>query len=410
MADKKQYLIRKSNELINAPHDLSLNELRLFLAMISKIKPTDTDLKTYRISFKELEELTKSTRNFTYSSIKNILIKLRSRVVVIKLGEDKERITGYIGFVDIDKGKGYVDVNFDERLKPFLVELQAKYTKYDVQYVLPMQSSYSIRIYELLKQYQKLSVREYYLEELRHVLQIDPGIYEKYNDFKKRVILQAQSEINAMTDIKFSFEEIKEGKKVIGLRFNIYPNNYDISKEEIVSHDYLELVDRLTNYGIAENMVKKIVDECDNDYDRLHSNINYALSQNKPQDQVAGFIIYCIKNDLQPPVSKQQMHLEIIKDQEIEQKDLQEQFEKQKNKKIDRLVKSKSDEFTKMDFIQYMQEQFPANYKVLLKKSPDEFSLEDMKENKFFKIFLGSRYLKKEENEFEYFVNSKKKK
>jgi len=273
-----------------------------------------------------------------------------------------------------------------------------------------MQSSYSIRIYELLKQYQKLSMREYYLEELRHVLQIDPGIYEKYNDFKKRVILQAQSEINALTDIKFSFEEIKEGKRVIGLRFNIYPNNYDISKEEIVSHDYLELLERLSNYGIAENIVKKIAEEYDNDFDRLHSNINYALSQNKPQEQLSGFIIYCIKNDLQPPVNKQQMQIEIIKDQQKEQTDQKEQFEKQKHKKIERLIKTKSDEFTKLDFIQYMQEQFPNNYKILLKKSPDEFTLDDMKDNKFFKIFLGNKYLKKEDNEFESFVNSKKKK
>ena len=45
--------------------------------------------------------------------------------------------------------------------------------------------------------------------------------YSIYNNFKNKVILQAQKELAEKTDISFEFEEIKTGRKVTGIKFCI---------------------------------------------------------------------------------------------------------------------------------------------------------------------------------------------
>ena len=43
----------------------------------------------------------------------------------------------------------------------------------------------------------------------------------KYHDFKKRVILTAQRELDRKTDLGFEFQEEKAGKSVVGIVFHI---------------------------------------------------------------------------------------------------------------------------------------------------------------------------------------------
>ena len=68
---------------------------------------------------------------------------------------------------------------------------------YDVRNILKLTSVYSIRIYELLKQYEgmidesKLShtKRKFSIDELKKVLGIEDGEYQLYGHFKNKIIL-----------------------------------------------------------------------------------------------------------------------------------------------------------------------------------------------------------------------------
>jgi len=67
-------------------------------------------------------------------------------------------------------------------------------------------------------QFLSTGIRFENVDEFRKKL--DPsGIYKTYGEFKKRVIQQAEKEINKKTDIIFSFEEIKKDMKVSVLKF-----------------------------------------------------------------------------------------------------------------------------------------------------------------------------------------------
>ncbi|MBF0503447.1 MAG: replication initiation protein, partial [Candidatus Riflebacteria bacterium] len=148
-----------------------------------------------------------------YKDVKEITKRLIGRVFTIK-SEDEELQISWLSSANYISGKGLVTLSFDRKLKPFLLQLKNRFTKYKLHQIMQLKSSFSIRIYELLKQYQKIGVRIFDVESLREILGIEKEQYKNFNDFKRYVILVAQEEVAAKTDISFEFEEIKVGRSV----------------------------------------------------------------------------------------------------------------------------------------------------------------------------------------------------
>lgn len=44
-------------------------------------------------------------------------------------------------------------------------------------------------------------------------------------DFKRKVLLSTQREINEKTDLYFEFDEVKEEKKIVGIHIVVHRNN-----------------------------------------------------------------------------------------------------------------------------------------------------------------------------------------
>jgi len=84
---------------------------------------------------------------------------------------------------------------------------------------MKLRSIYSIRIYELLKQYQSIGKRTITIESLRKMLGIEPDEYKTYNNLKRKVIMVAHKEVNEKTDICFDYKEIKLSRKVNEIEF-----------------------------------------------------------------------------------------------------------------------------------------------------------------------------------------------
>ena len=80
----------------------------------------------------------------------------------------------------------------------------------------------SVRIYELLKSYAYQKSKTFGLDELKRLLMVD-GIesYNRFPDFRRKVLEIAVKEINKLTDLNVSYEAIKKGRKVDKLKFRI---------------------------------------------------------------------------------------------------------------------------------------------------------------------------------------------
>lgn len=233
--------VTKSNDLIESTYKLSLQEQRILLVMASKVQPNDETLKTYRFRARDFIEIigNKPGTGF-YSYLKDIVNGLQTKVLTIKK-DGKQRNYNWVITSIYEDNEGYITLQFHPELKSFFLQLKEKFTTYQLENVVRLNSGYSIRIYELLKQYEKIKRRKMLIEELRHFLAIEPTKYKQYGHFKSKVLLVAQNEINEKTDIQFEFIEIKTGRKVTGIEFIIKSNNY----KEFSNTEQLSLINEL---------------------------------------------------------------------------------------------------------------------------------------------------------------------
>ena len=97
---------------------------------------------------------------------------------------------------------GFITFKLDPEMQEFMLGLkeQGNFTKTFEKYILPMESLYAKRIYEMLYQVKKYGYRKFELEELQKTLDV-PKSLKPYFNFKARVLLIAIKEINKHSDI-----------------------------------------------------------------------------------------------------------------------------------------------------------------------------------------------------------------
>ena len=218
----REMTVAKRDDMVQkGRQQLSVREQRCILYAISRIKPTDEVFHEYTFSLSDFYTLC-GLESQSYTELKAILKGLRDRSW-IAVTDDKgtESTVSWFNKVRTNKREGRVTIRFDDDMMPYLLQLtkqNAFYTSYNLQYVLPMSSQYSPRLYEILKSYQKNN-REWFfpLEELK--LLLDCQSYDRWPDFRRRALEPAVEEINQYTDINIAWDVEKEGKKVTRVIF-----------------------------------------------------------------------------------------------------------------------------------------------------------------------------------------------
>ena len=223
----RDYKVVKGNEIIQkARYSLGLAEIKAFSFIISKIKPTDQVFCEYTFSINEYCRVlgieTNNGKNI--QTVKKSLKSLVDKSFFLTLEDGTETSISWLNKIWIDKGKGTIRVRLDDDLQKYVTGLYTNYTQYELLCTLPMKSSYSIRIYELLKSYSFTKRHTFKIDELKRALGCEH--YERFPDFKRRVIEIAVKEINTFTDLEVSWRPITEGRKVIEIEF--YINTRDV--------------------------------------------------------------------------------------------------------------------------------------------------------------------------------------
>lgn len=214
-------LVRKSNYLIEASFKLSAIEQKIILVLVSMIKPEDQEFKAYSLKAQDLSQFLGLQTNNLYAYLKDVTKSLMSKVFTITT-PNSEIQTHWFSSVEYFEGHGDMEFSFDPKLKPFLLQLKERFTSYRLQEAVQLKSSFSIRMLELLRQYEKLGERVVEVSRLRDLLGIEDDQYRLYADFKRRVILAAQKELREKTEISFDFFELKRGHAVEKLKFKIH--------------------------------------------------------------------------------------------------------------------------------------------------------------------------------------------
>lgn len=233
---KREYLVVKSNNLIqNSRFHLSLTEQKVIAFICSMIKPVktsdDENNSLYQLEYDfNICEYCKVcgidyNAGKNYSDIKAVLKKLADRSMWIQIGNE-EVLCRWLAKVRTNKRSGMVHIELDKDLAPFLFDLGKRFTQYQLYNILAMKSSFSVRIYELLRSYAYQKSKIFDIDELKKILCIDnEKSYRNFADFRRNVLEISQAEINEMTDLTISFEPITKGRKVIRIKFQIGQKN-----------------------------------------------------------------------------------------------------------------------------------------------------------------------------------------
>ncbi|WP_100408485.1 replication initiation protein [Bacillus solitudinis] len=224
-------LVTKSNMLIEANYKLGTVEQKIILFLASQIQPQDSEFKNYKFTIREFSKLIGLKGTPKYNEIKKITIELMRKVFTVRIGNEVTQVS-WLSSVTYKENEGMMFLRFDPFLKPYLLELKRNFTSYRLENVVKLKSSYSIRLYELLKQYERIKERTFSLDELRLLLGAD-DIYPSYGNFKQRVLNTAQKELEKKTDLSFDVEEIKSGRRVTSVRFIIKTKKKSIVVESI---------------------------------------------------------------------------------------------------------------------------------------------------------------------------------
>ncbi|MGE1129107.1 replication initiation protein, partial [Bacillus wiedmannii] len=210
----------------------------------------------YTFPIKQFHDLLGLSGSTKYTELSKITKELVSKVIEIRIGEELIQVS-WLSSAIYNKNKGTIDLRFDPLLKPFLLELSSKFTSYRLANVVKLKSTYAIRIYELLKQYEHIKERTISLENLRYYLDaID--VYPNYANFKQRVLKPSQKELNQKTDISFEFEEIKLGRKVQKIRFIIRSQK---RKDTDLAH-FEKKLDEFQQPNTFEQKIKRFEERC----------------------------------------------------------------------------------------------------------------------------------------------------
>ena len=219
--DSKDCLV-KSNALVEARYRLSIQELRIMHWLISLINQDDEDFKPYRLGIREFAAIVKINPDGQYQKIKKITEKLTLRPLKI-FDKYKQTFlqTTWISAAFYELKKGYVSLEFSPHLKPYLLQLKREFTKFDPNELLHFKSFYSIRIFELLKQYESIGKRKISIDELREYCGVNPNEYRDYTAIKINIMDRATAEINAKTNYRVYYTEIKESRKIVAIEWTI---------------------------------------------------------------------------------------------------------------------------------------------------------------------------------------------
>ncbi len=251
----KSMTVSQDFPLVNAKYKLNTSEMKFILTAMTQLdSKNDEVLKEYEIKVSDLEKKLQAEQNET--RLKQFAKKLMSKPLEVPT-KDGWIIANWFSDIEYIRGQAKFKVRFSEKLKPFLLQLKKRFVAYNLRYILPLTSNYSIRIYQLLKEYEKLTKRYFTVEELQDILQV-PKSYKNYSKFKQGILRVAEKELLEHTDIYFTIEEEKEGRKVSRLIFKIHKNTHKQEVKQARLFDSQAPKDYSNLYGMNCNIKGKV--------------------------------------------------------------------------------------------------------------------------------------------------------
>jgi plasmid replication initiation protein len=203
-------------------------DYQVFLHLISKIggvnevgkylQPEQLQ-REHVLTAKEFNEVFSADIDNSYKFLKKSVDKLMKTDLTITRNESSElwRIN-VCSMAKYSKTEGRIIVKFTDDIMPYLSQVRKKFVLYNLKEVANFGSLYTTRLYELIQEFKDTGYMLKSVEKLRDIFAVGDS-FKLYSDFKRRTFDHACKEINNNHELNLGYEEIKEGRKVIAVKF-----------------------------------------------------------------------------------------------------------------------------------------------------------------------------------------------
>ncbi|HDI2821807.1 replication initiation protein RepM [Acinetobacter baumannii] len=221
-------LIVKDNALIQASYTLDTVEQRLILLAIAEARETgqgiteNSLLEVHASSYINTFNVEKHT---AYTVLRDASRSLFDRYVTYhdinpKTGKDRSFHCRWVDKIGYEHQSGVVFLRFTQDIVPLITRLEENFTKYEIQQVSKLTSTYAIRLYELLIQWRSSGQTPIFnLSTFRQQLGVEVTQYKTMSNFKTYVLDFALKQVNELTDITANYQQHKTGRTISGFSF-----------------------------------------------------------------------------------------------------------------------------------------------------------------------------------------------
>lgn len=231
--------VYKNKKLNNANFGTyNLNDYQVFLQLVSKLgkvningtyqQPQDLD-REHTLTAKEFSQAFGVDLDSCYRVLKRAGKKLMESSITLEEPElFRTQQINICSKVTYLHKEGAIKVKFTDDIMPYLAQVKEKFVLYNLKEIANFGSLYSTRLYELIQEFKDTGKLIKSVAQLREVFATGKK-FPDYNNFKRYTFAHAVDEINAQYEMNLSFKELKEGRRVISIRFEFTPSHKEQS-------------------------------------------------------------------------------------------------------------------------------------------------------------------------------------
>lgn len=258
-------IVRMANEFAQqAPYQLNTRTHYLFWHFLTRIDPFSMQIDDVIIPIRDIRNLLIANSTQAGSEqvthwgsfkeeVEQCVAELKS-YVVLRPSQDGVEEEGEIVnepvsiFRDITAVQEATGASYrftvDPKMKGSLFALAHRYVSFQLLKDVRVTNKYACRLYPALKsradsqkKYKDIPIFELSVPKLRNLLVIGEKKYSKSYDLKRYVVQEALDDINENSDIRVWPDYITQGRKLIGVRFNISTSRYNSNQLSLSLND-----------------------------------------------------------------------------------------------------------------------------------------------------------------------------
>lgn len=224
--------------------ELTLAEFKILDTYLGRINSHDDEHRTVKFEKGELEEL------LGVKQLKPQVLddRLKHLMTTVRIpDEDSKR-----GFTRIslfekahaeqdDYGVWEAELTCTESAKKYIFDVEnITYLRYKLKNIINIKSRYTYIMFLYLWENKYRVTWEIDLSELKALLNCENEEYcSQFKVFNDRVLKRVHKEMHEVTDIRYDYETVKRGRRVVAIRFT-YQGQDELTDNQMTLEDYLE--------------------------------------------------------------------------------------------------------------------------------------------------------------------------